>query len=368
MSNGLYIHIPFCHSKCIYCDFYSSPSSKERDAVVDGLIAEYSARQCEIGGEANTIYFGGGTPSILSVEQLERLAAALPFSRASEITIEANPEDVTPEKAEIWKNLGINRVSIGVQSFNDHILKRLGRRHNAKRAIDAIHILQEAGLTNISADLIYGIPGMDHEIWENSLNEVLTSGIKHLSAYCLTFHEGTFLYKMLKQGKIQEADDEVFEAQHELLSRKTEEHGFRHYEISNFALPGWESRHNSSYWEPSSKWLGIGPSAHSFDGIKRRIDFADIQQWIKALPYPFEEEDETEADLVNDNIVTALRTSKGLNLDSIPEKFRAKFLQNARPFISRGLLVEKEGNCIVIPQDRWLISDSIVRELIIESE
>lgn len=361
---GLYIHIPYCRSKCIYCDFYSHTILAEIEKTVDGLIQEYKYRRKEIEEPFTTIYIGGGTPSVLPLDLLERIVKELDKNDVTEFTIEANPDNINPDVVSGWKAMGINRVSLGVQTLNDRILKSIGRRHTSKQAIDAINIINDSGITNISADLIYGLPGIDEKAWEHDLTTLLSTPIKHLSAYCLTYNEGTMLYKMWQQGRVRPADDEEIENRFNTLRQLTADAGYEHYEISNFALPEFRSRHNSSYWSPDSKWLGIGPSAHSFDGSVRRIDIPDTKTWHEMLPYPCETDPEDLLDRVNDYIVTGLRTLDGLELERIPANYRSKLLEDASDFINEGSVILKNGR-MSINQEKWLISDSYIRELII---
>lgn len=363
--SGLYVHIPFCHSKCAYCDFYSSPRRDNMEAVVDGLIREYNFRINEIDPPVRTIYLGGGTPSILPHKLLSKLIESFPLGDAEEITIEANPEDVTADNVTFWRETGINRVSMGVQSLDDKILRSLGRRHSSRQALDAIQNLKSGGFTNISVDLIYGLPGLTDEAWSDCLGQILKQDITHLSAYCLTYHEGTALYRMWRQGKISPATDEQIESQFNILRRKSAEAGFEHYEISNFAKPGYRSRHNSSYWNPYSQWLGIGPSAHSFDGRIRRIDFENTEKWLSALPAPFQTDPETEVDLVNDNLVTALRTVEGIDLSTINSEYRECLIKDARKFVETGdMTLDLMTNRLAISPEKWLVSDSYIRSLL----
>lgn len=360
---GLYIHIPFCHSKCIYCDFYSTPRKHSINAVAKGIIEEFLCRKDEIKEPFTTIYFGGGTPSILPENTLIDIFSHLPTKAAEEITIEANPEDITDEKVDLWIDLGINRVSIGVQSLHDSILRSLGRRHNSADALKAIELLQKKGLSNISADLMYGLPGLSVDMWTDDLNRLVGTGITHLSAYCLTYHENTVLYKRWQQGKVICAEEDDIVRQFDLLRNVASNYGFEHYEISNLAKSGYRSRHNSSYWNPYSSWLGLGPSAHSFDGRIRRIDFPDILRWLNSLPAPFEIDEETELDIINDNIVTALRTLEGLDLNTMPLKYRESILKDAEKHISKGLMT-LQGNRLSIKPDHWLVSDTFIREML----
>lgn len=359
---GLYIHIPFCHSKCIYCDFYSKPQLEDVDCVVDGIIAEYRQRVAETGDEFDTCYLGGGTPSVLSSEQLARLVAALPCG-FKEFTIEVNPEDVNAAAVSCWKDLGINRVSMGVQSLDDGILKWMRRRHSATDALNAISALRCGGIENISCDLIYGVPRLTDDMWELSLRRLLSMDIDHLSAYCLTYHDGTALKLRFEKGMDPVPEDSDIERQFALLREITSEYGFEHYEISNFARSGRRSKHNSIYWSPDGRWLGLGPSAHSFDGNTRRIDFPDNRKWLEHIPCPFFVEEETELDRINDYIVTGLRTADGLALDSLGRQVASEVLEDARRFIRTGKM-QLNGARLSIAPEHWLISDSFIRELI----
>ncbi len=364
MNTGLYIHIPFCRSKCIYCDFYSTPALERMENVVDGLISELRYRRDEISADFHTVYIGGGTPSVLPPQLLERLVDAINIKAVEEFTIEVNPDDVTPSAAAHWHNLGINRVSIGIQSLRDPILKMIGRRHTAAQAFAAINTIFDSGIHEISADLIYGLPGLEEKEWAQDLETLLNAPITHLSAYCLTYHEGTMLHKMLCQGRVSPVSDELIELQFNALRKITADHGFEHYEISNFAKPGHRSLHNSSYWNPDSRWLGIGPSAHSFDGSSRRIDDSRISSWLNRLPYPCDIDEEDDIDRLNDNIVTALRTVDGLDLGTVPAPYRRQLLDEARRFIAHGNMTVRD-NHISIPSSRWLTSDAYIRNLII---
>lgn len=361
---GIYIHIPFCRSKCIYCDFYSRPQISRFESLVDGLIEEFQARRNEIAEPYTTIYIGGGTPSILPIDQLSKLVTKVTMDLVQEFTIEANPDDVTREKVLAWKDLGVNRVSLGVQTFNDKVLRQIGRRHDSHQAVEAIHLLNENGIGNISADLIYGLPGIDQEMWEADLKTMLSLPISHMSAYCLTFNEGTMLYKLLQKGKVREMSDDDAILRFEALRRLTAEAGFEHYEISNFAKPGYRSKHNSSYWNPRHTWLGIGPSAHSFDGRVRRIDYPNLDLWLKKLPRPYEIDEETQLDRINDIIVTSLRTVEGLDIGEIPEHYREGLLRDASEYIDKGFMT-LNGNYLSIPPQHWLMSDCYIRDLII---
>lgn len=368
MASGLYIHIPFCRSKCIYCDFYSTPAMSKMAEVVDGLISEFEFRRHEIPAGFSTIYIGGGTPSVLPPQLLGKLAAAVMQDSVEEFTMEVNPEDVSEDNVIFWKSIGVNRISMGVQSLRDDILQFIGRRHSASRALEAIDILYRCGISNISADLIYGLPGLSNEQWAEDVATLMSTSITHLSAYCLTFHERTKLYRMMKDGRVAPADDETVAWQFDTLRELAAKSGFEHYEISNLARPGFRSRHNSAYWNPANKWLGIGPSAHSFDGNTRRIDDCRISSWLERLPFPCDDDEEDAIDRVNDNIVTALRTIDGLPVDSIPEEKRGELLSYAKPHLQSGSLTLTDEGRLVISPGHWLVSDGIIRDLILLHE
>lgn len=371
---GIYVHIPFCHTKCAYCDFFSTPQTSRIDDFIDALAREWEMRRGELRGDTvKTLYIGGGTPSILSADRLERLLSILPqFPDLEEFTIEANPEDITKEWVEVVSRLGVNRVSMGVQSLIDEELKAVGRRHSAATALDAIATLQGGGIDNISADLIYGLPLQTAESWRKSLTRLLDTGIKHLSAYSLSFEPGTRLYAMLLAGKVQEAPQELSEEMYTTLCAETARHGFTHYEISNFALPSMHSRHNSSYWD-ATPYLGLGPGAHSYDGTVRRANCSNLKSYIDTLRagvLPFTIEEESIDDRLNDLIITALRTSFGLDPDMLTviggESATRDFMRRAEPYLASGqLLPHPSSQRLYIPEHYWLISDAILRDLMV---
>lgn len=363
MSTGIYIHIPYCHSKCIYCDFYSTPARSDLDKVVAAIADEYELRKDELTEPVSTIYLGGGTPSIVPPDILHELMTRLPVAEAGEITIEVNPEDVKPESAAAWQSMGFNRVSMGVQSLDDTLLHWMRRRHDATTALKAIGTLRDAGIDNISCDLIYGLPRLTDGIWRDTLERLLDTGITHLSAYCLSYQEGTALQIRLDRGLDPQATDDDIVSQYDILCQSAAAHGFEHYEISNFARPGFRSRHNSLYWSPAGRWLGLGPSAHSFDGTIRRIDIADTGRWLAAMPRPYDIDDETDIDRLNDTIVTSLRTLEGLDIASLTPSVSSDIIRDAEPHIRAGYMTLQDGR-LAIAEKHWLISDTFIRDLI----
>ena len=320
-----------------------------------------------------TIYFGGGTPSTLTMEQLQRICdtiyATHSVSPTAEVTIECNPDDLTPDFLARLKKLPFNRISMGVQSFNDTQLKRLGRRHNSEKARQAVKNAREAGYDNISIDLIFALPGSTLSDWEHDLESAIALRPDHLSAYNLTYEEGTPLQRALERGDFAELSEEENVEQFQMLITKLKEAGYRHYEISNFALPGRESRHNSSYWN-DTPYIGCGAAAHSYNGTSRQWNIADIQEYIKGVESDapnFEIEELTEEERYNDTILTRLRTAKGLPLAWIKERFSEKlynYMQHAaEKEIALGNLKEVDGH-LSLTEKGIFISDAVIREFI----
>lgn len=342
---GIYIHIPFCQSRCIYCDFYSTTSG--RNVMTDymrALLRELHVRRQYIKGtRVHTIYIGGGTPSLMPTALLSNLfdAIAQHFTLVpdAEITVEANPDDVTPQWLEDMASTPVNRISMGAQTFNDSLLRFLGRRHNAAQIADAVRDSHAAGFHNISLDLIYGLPGQTFHDWQHDVESALSLGIRHLSAYALSYENGTKLDTMLRSGQVEEADEELSFRMYRHLCDETKRAGFLHYEISNFALPGFHSRHNSSYWQ-GMPYLGLGAGAHSYDGqAVRRANCPDLKSYIAADGFvPHEEERLTPDELYDEFIMTRLRTSDGIPLDELSEADRNYCLAMAEAHLKTGKL------------------------------
>lgn len=359
---GLYIHIPFCHSKCIYCDFYSTPKLDKLDALLEALVREYDIRKDEITEAFRTVYIGGGTPSIVPPDRLAALCSALPVESAEEFTIEANPEDIRADIIKAWRETGINRVSMGVQSFDDEELLTIRRRHNGADAMRAIETLLDGGISNISCDLIYGLPGQSIISWERSLDKMLSYGLPHLSAYCLSYEAGTALHARMTAGKITPTDDEILEQMYLMLCDKTSANGYEHYEISNFAKEGMRSQHNSSYWT-STPYIGLGPGAHSFDGTVRRYNPTDLNAYIKTADITIAD-DETDDERFNDLLITSLRTADGLRLDSLDDMRRNYLLKASERYINDGIMIA-DNLRMRIEERSWFRSDAILRDLIV---
>ena len=375
---GIYIHVPFCESRCAYCDFYSTTLLRHRSAYVDMVCRELQLRLPELqGAPIETIYLGGGTPSTLTIEELSSILTSIQNfqfsifnSQFTEATIEANPDDLTEEYVQGLRTLPFNRVSIGIQSFHDHTLRLVGRRHTAQEAIEAVHRCQRMGLTNISIDLIYGLPGETLDDWAYSLDQAIALGVPHISAYHLTYEEGTRLWRMKEQGIVSPIDEEHSIRAFELLREKLLAAGYEHYEISNFALPGYHSRHNSSYWQ-GIPYIGIGPGAHSYDGTDRRWNLSNLTDYI-ATPegedVPHEVEHLTTEERYDERIITELRTARGIDLTSLladfGERYHTHCLRCATPYIHRGQLVHTADNHLRLTPESIFISDAVMRDLL----
>ena len=361
--SGIYIHIPFCASRCIYCGFYSTTGLELRQKYVDVVCKEMTMR--EVSSPIETIYFGGGTPSQLTPKQLRQLFLYINKVYAphvTEVTIEMNPDDVTSEYAETLSQLGVNRVSMGAQTFNDERLRFLRRRHSSSQVYDAVRILREAGICNISIDLMYGFPDETLDDFRRDIDAALALDVEHISAYCLMIEEGTALHRM----GVEAADEETERAMYEILIDCLTAAGYEHYEISNFARPGYRSRHNSSYWN-DTPYIGLGAAAHSYDGHCRSWNVADIRAYIAAIErgeLPTECE-ELDADTkYNDRIATALRTRDGLNLGELDERHRQYCLTEAQRFIADGLL-EIVDNNLRLTRRGLFVSNMVMSELML---
>ena len=417
---GLYIHIPFCKSRCIYCAFYSTTDSALRQRYVDAVIKEMAPTPCPSRREESieTIYIGGGTPSQLTIPQLQQLfyniykvyhlpslregqgVGFLPSLREGkgsglEVTIECNPDDVTPEWAAALAPLGINRVSMGAQTFDDRRLRFLHRRHTAAQVEQAVRTLRAAGISNISIDLMYGFPGETLEDWQRDIDAALALGVEHLSAYCLMVEEGTALYEQMRahprplpKGGEEEREEETERAMYELLIDRLTSAGYEHYEISNFALrpagvpadqpSPYRSRHNSNYWN-DTPYIGLGAAAHSYtpaaatalsdspaeSAAIRSWNVSDLRQYIEAIEHgerPCETEVLDEDTRYNDRITVALRTSDGLDLTTLSERHRHYCMKEAHRFLSDGLLTLR-GQHLVLTRRGLFVSDMVMSAL-----
>ncbi|RHU29306.1 coproporphyrinogen III oxidase family protein [Parabacteroides sp. TM07-1AC] len=371
---GLYIHVPFCAKRCLYCDFFSNTEMKYKKPYVTALIRELEIRKDYIGNEPlETIYFGGGTPSQLQATDFERIFDAIQrlfdTSGCKEVTLEANPDDMTPEYVTGLRRFPFNRISMGVQSFKAEDLRFLNRRHDREQALRAVELCKENDLANISIDLIYGLPGQTLKEWESNLDVAIRLDIPHISAYHLIYEEGTALYKLKEAGKISPVEEEVSVSLFTSLIDRLTANGYLHYEISNFARPGMISRHNSSYWT-GKKYLGAGPSAHSYNGESRQWNVSSLPAYIRGIESGSPEVEVEELDIntrYNDFIITGLRTMWGVNLTEIQGQFGNDKLiycqKQATPYLKQGLLIEKDAT-LTLSRNGIFISDSIMSDLL----
>ena len=371
---GVYIHIPFCKQRCRYCAFYSSTLYNINKQYTDAVCKEIAMRKNYADNEEiKTIYFGGGTPSTLSTELLKTICDSIytnhKVNKDAEITIECNPDDLTKPFLTELKQLPFNRISMGVQSFDDNQLKRLGRRHNAEKAKQAVMNARAAGYSNISIDLIFALPGSTRESWQQDLETAISLKPDHISAYNLMYEEGTPLHRSLERGDFKELSEEENIEQFQMLIQSMKAAGYCHYEISNFAQPGCESRHNSSYWNDTT-YIGCGAAAHSYNGRSRQWNIANIQEYIKGIESDnpnFEIEHLTEEERYNDTILTRLRTAKGIPLEWMKQKFCDRLNRHlqraAQKEIALGNLKEENGH-LSLTEKGIFISDAVIRELI----
>lgn len=372
---GIYLHIPFCRQACHYCNFHFSTSLRQKDAVITALLREIELTPLYNSGttDVHTIYFGGGTPSLLPADDLEKILAALHqkfnVKTDAEITLEANPDDINDTILRSWRQLGINRLSVGIQSFSEEELKWMNRAHTATEALNCIDKIRSAGFDNFSIDLIYGSPLLDDEQWKQNVQLVIEKKVPHISCYALTVEPKTALEKMISQHKKADVDPERQARQFVLLMEWMEQAGYDHYEISNYALPGRHSRHNSSYWQ-GEPYYGFGPSAHAYDGTGRRSwNLANNALYIESLSenrLPFEEELLTPVQQVNEYIMTALRTREGIDINKIESLLDAgslkTFNNTIMKWVNSGHTVIKD-NRIFLTREGKLFADGIAADL-----
>lgn len=370
---GIYIHIPFCARRCIYCGFFSTSMADRKEQYAKSVCAELELQKDWLRGEpVSTLYLGGGTPSQLSLAQIEMITEAVSNYPGTgdirELTIECNPDDITAEFVRGVSQLGFNRISMGVQSFDDGMLGFLRRRHNADQAIRAVRTCQENGIRNVSIDLMYGLPGQTLEMQESDVRLAISLGVSHISSYCLSYEPDSPLDRLRQAGQITPCSDETCESMFNQMCNLLDQAGYRHYEISNFCREGMKSMHNSNYWN-GTPYLGIGAGAHSFDGNERRWNPDDLDLYIRCMSQGklcFENEILSVEDKYNECLMLGLRTSDGICLDSIRKRFGEKYYnqlrRNAAPFIASGKLKEERG-CLRFPLDSLFISDSIISSL-----
>ena len=381
--SGIYIHIPFCKQACHYCNFHFSTSMKYKSEIINAILKEIELQKNYLANKnIKTIYFGGGTPSLLNERELnlffEKINQLFHIEKDAEITLEANPDDLTLEKLRQLKSTPINRLSIGVQSFAEIDLKSMNRAHNVKEAESCIQNAQSLGFNNLTVDLIYGSPSTSNEQWRRNVQKLFDFEIPHLSCYCLTIEPGTALDHFVKRGKAQPVDDEKSAHQFEVLMQMMESNDYHHYEISNFAKPGNYARHNSDYWSGVS-YLGVGPSAHSFNGKSRQWNIANNALYLKAIDFDknninekgsrFEVEILSLKQQYNEYIMTALRTMWGCNLGKIRtwgDDFEKYFLKSSEVFLKNGTLKQDRGSFVLTKKGK-LLADNIAMELFFET-
>ena len=359
---GLYIHIPFCKTRCRYCDFFSTTLLERREEYVEALLKEIEARKEEACEPIRTIYIGGGTPSLLDTIDVFRILRTIGTDDAEEVTMEVNPGDVTKKYLSELRQSGVNRLSIGVQSFKDDLLQLLGRRHNAMQAIDAVHMAQEAGFDNISIDLMYALPTQKKSLWIADVELAVRLKVQHISSYGLMYEDGTVLTQMRDAGQIEPIDEDTENEMYDHLCKRLKKAGFVHYEVSNFALPGYESKHNSSYWD-GTPYIGIGAGAHSLIKNVRSWNPDNLKTYLRGIQKGTlvrESETLSEKDLYNERIMLGLRTCRGIH-ESFTSQSRAVY----ESFTRDGLLKEQDGR-IVATQKGLHVLNRIIEELMIE--
>ncbi|HJH77581.1 MAG TPA: radical SAM family heme chaperone HemW [Prevotellaceae bacterium] len=371
---GIYIHIPFCKSRCIYCGFYSTTLLDLRKKYINAVCREMELRKNYIREPFSTIYLGGGTPSLLDEAELTKLFLYInnvyDVDRNAEITMECNPDDITPKFTNMLSHLPINRVSMGAQTFADSRLRLLHRRHNSDEVKHAVKLLREAGIKNISIDLMFGFPDESLSQWKEDISAALALNVEHISAYSLMYEEDTPLWKMLDTGKVKEIDEELSLTMFKELVCQLTDAGYEHYEISNFARPGYRSRHNSSYWH-QVPYIGLGAAAHSFDLNSRQWNVADLKLYIEEINngiIPMEREELDNDTTFNDIITTALRTSDGIDLNAMEtrlgKRYRNTLISAAGKHLEQGLL-EIRHDRLRLTAEGIFISDMVMSDLMI---
>ena len=371
---GIYIHIPFCKQKCTYCDFHLNTTFETyREGMIQSIIAQIKLRKNDLSEQTvHTIYFGGGTPSLLNKEELELILAKINelyrVSKNPEVTLEANPDDITKYKLAIWKEASVNRLSIGLQSFKESDLKWMNRAHTVEESNQCISIAQNAGFNNLTVDLMYGLPDLTMEEWKSHIQKLIDLNIAHISAYCLTIEKNTVLDNWVNKGKIKPPSEDVQSEQFLTLLSMLEENGYEQYEISNFCKKDGESKHNSNYWK-GEHYIGIGPSAHSFNGTSRSWNVANNSKYIKAIQTGtnFSEVEElTDVNQFNEYLLTGLRTKYGVNLDRLEEihSISNEFTMTLNSFLDKKWC-NIEDALLTLTKDVKLMADYIASELFI---
>lgn len=375
---GIYLHIPFCRKACIYCDFHFSTNLSRKEALLDALRKEVELRKNEIKslGQLNTLYFGGGTPSVLDKKEIldliEQIRNLLPFSPEIEITLEANPDDLKSSYLKDLASIGVNRLSIGIQSFSEEVLQWMNRSHNSQQSSQAILDARAAGFQNFSCDLIFGNPGIDQKLWEKDLQKLIDLKAPHISVYALTVEERTALAYQVEKGKAFIPPEEIYQNQFLIAHQRLTAAGYEHYELSNYALPGFRSKHNSAYWK-GIPYVGLGPSAHSYDGKHRSWNLANNARYIQQLEageYPVEESELlSPKDQYHEYIMTHLRKMEGIDIAWIEKNWVADWSQRFSAELSALQSrdeIQMEGSKLRVKPEAWLLSDQIIRDFFID--
>ncbi|MEQ8925650.1 MAG: radical SAM family heme chaperone HemW [Fulvivirga sp.] len=366
---GIYVHIPFCKQACHYCDFHFSTNQSQQTQMVNSILKEIVLQKKYLTEPIETIYFGGGTPSMLNDKELQSILEVIHSSfdttHCKEITLEANPDDLSSEQLTLLANAGVNRLSIGMQSFDDDVLKFLNRAHTSKESIKVLEEINASKFSNVSVDLIYGIPDRNHDQWRNDIKRLLSYAPQHISAYCLTIEPNTAFGNWAKKGKLKPVSEDFAAEQFEILVSELTKSGYEHYEISNFCLPGFESLHNSSYWR-QKPYLGVGPSAHSYNLVSRQRNISNNLKYIKAIEegvLPAFIERLSDIDKANDYLLTSLRTKWGVDLDrfNLTERLDFNYIEH---LVSTNRLIRKD-NKIYLTQEGKLVADQITEDLFI---
>lgn len=370
---GIYIHIPFCKTRCSYCDFFTQTSLTMKEDFIDAVCEELLFRKDYLKKErVKTVYFGGGTPSQLSFSDFDKIFSVIDkeygLSAVDEITLEANPDDLKDTYIRDLSQLPFNRISIGIQSFNNNELAFLDRRHSAEDAINAVKYCQDFGFHNISIDLMYGLPNQTMEVWNANLEQAVLLNIQHISAYHLIYEEGTKMHRLLKNASIKSVDEDISLEMFDYMNKYLKLNGFVHYEISNFCKENFLSQHNTSYWT-GDKYLGVGPSAHSYNGVSRNWNVSSLRKYINGVMsgnLPVENEILSLETRYNDFVLTRMRTMWGLNLEDVSRIFGLKFtdyvIDNVQKYLKTGDVELSNGN-LKLTEEGLFISDAIMSDL-----
>lgn len=371
--SGIYVHIPFCKQACHYCNFHFSTSLKYEDRMIDAICKELELRVKYLGDSTlETIYFGGGTPSVISLHSLSLILKTIQkhynISDEAEVTLEANPDDISLEKLKGWKELGVNRLSVGIQSFSDNELQWMNRAHTTNESLQTLTWLTTDEQLEFSADLIFGVPGSDSKSWKRNVDQLLEFSPAHISSYALTVEENTALYKKIKNKSSQAPADQALHEQFYMTHDILEKHGYDHYEISNYAQDGKYARHNTNYWK-SKPYLGIGPSAHSYNVTSRSWNVANNAMYMDAIEkqlIPLETEELSKSDIYNEFLLTRLRTKWGFSLKDLNDQFgsayKNQFLDLSKQFSDQGKIIEQDGQYF-LSKEALIISDQLISDL-----